>query len=51
MMGAVSFGNLPIEAYPDVSDVRAEVITLSQAQEVLLTGNRSDCSATSLLQS
>ena len=28
VMGVVSFRNLPIEAYPDVGDVRAEVITL-----------------------
>ena len=28
VMGAVSFRNLPIEAYPDVGDVRAEIITL-----------------------
>src|SRR5882724_5951659 len=28
VMGAVSFRNLPIEDYPDVGDVRAEVITL-----------------------
>jgi heavy metal efflux system protein len=28
VMGVVSFKNLPIEAYPDVGDVRAEVITL-----------------------
>ena len=28
VMGAGSFRNLPIEAYPDVGDVRAEVITL-----------------------
>ena len=28
VMGVASFRNLPIEAYPDVGDVRAEVITL-----------------------
>src|SRR5258708_1609275 len=28
VMGGVPFRNLPIEAYPDVGDVRAEVITL-----------------------
>jgi heavy metal efflux system protein len=28
VMGVVSFRNLPIEAYPDVGDVRAEIITL-----------------------
>ena len=28
VMGIVSFRNLPIEAYPDVGDVRAEIITL-----------------------
>ena len=28
VMGIASFRNLPIEAYPDVGDVRAEVITL-----------------------
>ena len=32
VMGVVSFRNLPIEAYPDVGDVRAEIITLWPGQ-------------------
>lgn len=28
VMGIVSFRNLPIEAYPDVGDVKVEIITL-----------------------